>query len=96
MAEGITVVLPGVLQPLAGGQPVLTAPDAGPCTVGKLLDIVTEGYPVLGRRLRDETGALRRYVNLYVDGDEVRRLRGLDTPVGPGQEVLIIQSVAGG
>lgn len=92
----ISVVLPSVLQPLAGGQPVLTAAASGPLTVEKLLDAVTRGYPVLGRRLRDERGALRRFVNIYVGGDEVRRLKGLDTEVSPGQEVLVIQSVAGG
>ena len=92
----IRVILPGVLQPLADGRPVLTTAAAGPRTVGKLLDEVTAGYPVLGRRLRDETGALRRYVNVYVEGDEIRRLHGLDTEVEPGQEVVIIQSVAGG
>ena len=92
----IAVVLPSVLQPLAGGQSVLTAPADGPVTVGELLDAVTSGYAVLGRRLRDETGALRRFVNVYVDGDEVRRLQGLETEVAQGQEVLVIQSVAGG
>lgn len=92
----ISVVLPGVLQPLAGGQSVLTAPAEGPITVGKLLDAVTADFTVLGRRLQDETGALRRFVNIYVDGDEVRRLQGLETEVAPGQEVLVIQSVAGG
>ena len=92
----INVVLPSILQPLAGGQPILTAPADGPVTVGKLLDAVTRDYPVLARRLRDETGALRRYVNIYVAGDEVRRLQGLETEVADGQEVLIIQSVAGG
>jgi molybdopterin converting factor small subunit len=92
----ISVVLPSVLQPLAGGRPVLTAPADGPVTVGNLLDSVTGDYPVLARRLRDETGALRRYVNVYVNGDEVRRLRGLETEVAAGQEVLVIQSVAGG
>ena len=92
----IRVVLPSILQPLAGGQSILTAPADGPVTVGKLLDSLTGGYPVLARRLRDETGALRRYVNIYVAGDEVRRLQGLETEVADGQEVLIIQSVAGG
>ena len=92
----ITVVLPSILQPLAGGQSVLTAPTDGPVTVVKLLDSVTAGFPVLARRLRDETGALRRYVNIYLAGDEVRRLQGLETEVAPGQEVLVIQSVAGG
>jgi len=90
------LLLPSVLQPLAGGQSVLTAPADGPVTVAALLDAVASDYPVLARRLRDETGALRRFVNIYVDGDEVRRLQGLDTEVLPGQEVLVIQSVAGG
>ncbi|WP_309106414.1 MoaD/ThiS family protein [Arthrobacter sp.] len=92
----ISVLLPSVLQPLAGGQSVLTAPVDRAVTVASLLDVVTGDYPVLGRRLRDETGALRRYVNIYVNGDEVRRLQGLDTKVAAGQEVLVIQSVAGG
>ncbi|WP_461175074.1 MoaD/ThiS family protein [Arthrobacter sp. Z1-9] len=95
-APGITVVLPSILQPLAGGQSILTAPADGHVTVAELLDAVTADYAVLARRLRDETGALRRFVNIYVDGDEVRRLQGLDTEVAPGQEVLVIQSVAGG
>ena len=92
----IRVVLPSVLQPLAGGQSVLTAPADGPVTVAELLDSVTSDFGVLARRLRDETGALRRFVNVYVGGDEVRRLQGLQTEVWPGQEVLVIQSVAGG
>jgi molybdopterin synthase sulfur carrier subunit len=92
----ISVVLPSVLQPLAGGQSILTTPADGTVTVGWLLDSVTGGYPVLARRLRDERGALRRYVNIYVNGEEVRRLRGLETEVSAGQEVLIMQSVAGG
>ena len=62
----------------------------------KVLDAVTGDYPALSRRLRDETGSIRRYVNIYVNGNEIRRLQGLVTAVAPGQEVLIIQSVAGG
>jgi len=92
----ISVVLPSVLQPLAGGQSILTAPADGAVTVGRLLDSLAGDYPVLARRLRDETGAVRRYVNIYVNGDEVRRLDGLETEVAAGQEVVIIQSVAGG
>jgi sulfur-carrier protein len=92
----IRVVLPSVLHSLAGGQSILTAPADESMTVGKLLETVTGKYPVLARRLQDETGALRRYVNIYVNGDEVRRLQGLETMVAAGQDVLIIQSVAGG
>ena len=93
---GINVVLPSVLQPLAGGQPCLTAPADAAVTVEGVLDVVAGEYPALSRRLRDETGAIRRYVNIYVNGNEIRRLQGLATEVSPGQEVLIIQSVAGG
>jgi molybdopterin converting factor small subunit len=95
MAE-ISVLLPSVLQPLAGGQSILTAPAAAAVTVAEVLDTVTGGYPALSRRLRDETGKVRRYVNIYVNGNEIRRLQGLATEVSPGQELLIIQSVAGG
>ena len=93
---GINVLLPSVLQPLAGGQSILTAPAEGAVTVQWLLDSVAGEFPALSRRLRDETGAVRRYVNIYVNGNEIRRLQGLGTEVTPGQEVLIIQSVAGG
>lgn len=95
MAE-ISVLLPGVLQPLAGGQSRLTTPAGGTVTAEWLLDAITGEYPVLRRRLRDETGSVRRYVNIYVNGNEIRRLQGLATEVAPGQEVLILQSVAGG
>ncbi|MCU1511708.1 MAG: molybdopterin synthase sulfur carrier subunit [Arthrobacter sp.] len=95
MAE-ISVLLPSVLQPLAGGQSILTAPADGAVTVAGVLDAVTGGFPALSRRLRDETGKVRRYVNIYVNGNEIRRLQGLATEVSPGQELLIIQSVAGG
>jgi molybdopterin synthase sulfur carrier subunit len=93
---GISVLLPSVLQPLAGGQSILTAPADRAVTVGGVLDTVTGGYPALSRRLRDETGKVRRYVNIYVNGNEIRRLQGLATEISPGQELLIIQSVAGG
>jgi sulfur-carrier protein len=46
--------------------------------------------------LRDERGELRRYVNVYVDGEECRRLEGLGTPVTDRTEILVIPSVAGG
>ncbi len=92
----VTVVLPSVLQPLAGGQPVLASPARSAATVGWVLDSLAGDYPALSRRLRDETGSVRRYVNIYVGGLEIRRLQGLATAVAPGQEVLIIQSVAGG
>jgi molybdopterin synthase sulfur carrier subunit len=51
---------------------------------------------MLDRRLRDETGRVRRFVNVYVDGDDVRYLAGLDTTVRDGAQVQVLPSVAGG
>ena len=65
-------------------------------TVCALLDVLAAEHPVFDRRVRDETGALRRHVNVYVDGEEVRRLSGLQTPVPADAEVMVVQSVAGG
>lgn len=87
------VVLPGVLADLAGGAKHLTASGA---TVGQLLDDLATRHPLLGRRIRDETGAVRRFVNVYLDGDDVRFAQGLDTPVRDGAVVQVLPSVAGG
>ena len=50
----------------------------------------------LARRIRDETGAVRRFVNVYVDGDDIRHADGTATPLRDGSEVHVIPSVAGG
>jgi molybdopterin synthase sulfur carrier subunit len=92
----VTVVVPRLLADCTGGQRELSVPLGGPGTVGAVLDVVAAEHPVFDRRVRDETGALRRHVNVYVGGEDVRRLGGLATPVGPDDEVMIIQSVAGG
>ncbi len=92
----VTVVLPRALTALAGDRRQLTVPVPPGSTVAVVLDGLARDHPLLERRVRDETGALRRFVNVYVEGADVRRLDGTDTPVSPGQEVRIIQSVAGG
>ena len=94
MAASVTVVLPQVLAEVAGGRTELAL--VGVDSVRAALDSLAGPYPILARRLRDETGRLRRYVNVYVDGEDVRRGAGLDTAVADGQEILVIQSVAGG
>ena len=65
-------------------------------TLAGLLDGLRTAHPVLERRVRDETGALRRFVNVYVDGADVRHGDSLATPVRGGAAVEVIQSVAGG
>lgn len=95
-AGTVTVLVPSLLRPFTGGAAELALDVDGPVAVGRLLDAIGAVHPVFNRRIRNETGALRRYVNVYVAGEDVRRLDGLDTAVAPGQEVMVIQSVAGG
>ncbi|GAA2174079.1 MoaD/ThiS family protein [Arthrobacter parietis] len=92
----VTVLIPTLLRPLVDDRSAVEIPLEAPAPVSAVLDTLADGRPVLARRIRDETGALRRYVNIYVDGEDVRRADGLSTPVAPGSEVMIIQSVAGG
>jgi molybdopterin synthase sulfur carrier subunit len=91
----VTVGLPAVLAGLAGATTLAVAvPDGG--TLTDLLDVVRADHPAVERRIRDETGALRRFVNVYVDGDDVRVLAGVATALRPHSEVLVVPSVAGG
>ncbi len=96
VANEVTVLVPRLLQPLVGGSGELRLDVGDGAPLSELLDAVAADFPVFGRRLRDETGTLRRFVNIYVDGDDVRRLQGLKTRIAAGQELMIIQSVAGG
>jgi sulfur-carrier protein len=93
----VELVLPGVLAGLVpGGGRRLTVDVAEPGTVAGVLDEVGRRLPALERRLRDEQGALRRHVNVYVDGDDVRIGAGLQTGLADGAELLVLPSVAGG
>jgi len=91
----VQVVLPGVLADLAGGARQLDVEPAGG-TLADVLDALAAEHPLLGRRIRDETGRVRRFVNVYVDGDDVRFEQGLATPVKDGAVVQVLPSVAGG
>ncbi|TYP81903.1 molybdopterin synthase subunit MoaD [Blastococcus xanthinilyticus] len=89
------LVLPGSLADLAGGVRELDVEPAG-ATVAGLLDALAARHPVLERRIRDEAGALRRFVNVYVDGEDVRWQGGPATPLRDGAVVQVLPSVAGG
>jgi sulfur-carrier protein len=91
----VEVVLPGVLADLAGGAKHLELQPAGE-TLADLLDTLCAQHPLLGRRIRDETGQVRRFVNVYVDGDDIRFEQGLATKVRDGGVVQVLPSVAGG
>ncbi|GAA4470030.1 MoaD/ThiS family protein [Phytohabitans houttuyneae] len=90
----VTVLVPSVLRTEAGGAARLDVAAAG--TLRAVLDEVGARWPKLERRIRDERGEVRRYVNVYVDGDDCRLSAGQDTPVADGGEVRILPSVAGG
>lgn len=91
----VTVRLPGVLRPSAGDHAQVEV-DTAATTLDVVLDALAERYPALERRLRDEQGGLRRYVNFFIDGEECRRIGGRDAPVAAGAEIQVIPSVAGG
>ena len=95
-ADPIRLVLPAALAAAAEGHRELMRAGGPELTAAALLDSLAADYPRLERRIRDEAGRLRRYVNIYIDGEELRALEGLASPVPPGCEVLILQSVAGG
>jgi sulfur-carrier protein len=89
----ITVKLPTQLRAAVGGASSVEATGA---TVGEVLDSVYDEHPELRDRIADEGGELRRFVNVYVGGEDIRFLDGLDTAVADGGEVQILPAVAGG
>jgi sulfur-carrier protein len=65
-------------------------------SIVNLIDELEARYPAIRGRLRDESGALRRFVNLYVNGEDVRFKEGLATSLKAGDELSIVPAVAGG
>lgn len=93
----VQVGLPAVLADLAGGRrEIAVAIDGEQTTVGQLFDVVGGVHPVLMRRILDEQGVLRRYVNVYADGVDIRSLDTEGTTLRDGAVVLVLPSVAGG
>lgn len=88
------VIWPQALAEYADGQRRVEVLSGVPLAA-VIAELATR-YPALARRVVDETGALRRYVNVYVGGQECRRLQELATVVADGAEVHIIGSIAGG
>jgi len=89
----VTVKLPTQLRASAGGEGAIPVEGA---TVGEALEALYTTHPELRERLSDEDGSLRRFINVYVNGDDIRFGDLLDTPVSDGQEVQILPAVAGG
>jgi molybdopterin synthase sulfur carrier subunit len=88
--------VPGSLRQFTDGESTVELALVDGATLADLLEALSTAKPALARRLRDEQGELRRYVNIYVDGEDARRAGGLATPVPAEAEVLVLPSVAGG
>jgi MoaD family protein len=88
----VTVKIPAQLRPATGGEGEIEVDGA---TVGEALDAVFDRHEGLRDRIT-EGGDLRRFVNVYVSGEDIRFQDGLDTSVDEGAEVTILPAVAGG
>jgi sulfur-carrier protein len=89
----VTVKLPTQLRDATAGQAEVEGEGA---TVGEVLESLYGRFGGLRERLADGDGGLRRFVNVYLDGEDVRFLDGLQTPVRDGAEVNVLPAVAGG
>lgn len=92
-APTVTLAVPAPLRKYCAGEAELAfeAP-----TVRGLLDALERAQPALHRNVRDETGAVRRHLNVFVNADNVRDREGLDTSLAPGDVVTILPAVSGG
>lgn len=70
--------------------------DVNANTVGAAITELQGRYPGIKERLVDETGAIRRFVNVYVNEEDIRFLQNQETPIKPGDEISIIPAIAGG
>ncbi len=89
----ITVRIPTPLRKLTGGADEVSVEAS---SVGELIDRLEAAHAGLKERLCDENGEIRRFVNIYVNDEDVRFLKGKDTPLSDGDQVSIVPAIAGG
>lgn len=89
----VQVRIPTVLRPAAGGRSTVEAEGQ---SIGEVLVDLARAYPGMSGQLLTEGGDLHRFVNVYLNDDDVRYLERLDTKVGEGDVVSILPAVAGG
>jgi len=89
----ITVRIPTPLRKLTDGADEVRVDAA---SVGELIDNLEAAHPGLKERLCDEVGEIRRFVNIDVNAEDVRFLKGKDTPLSDGDQVSIVPAIAGG
>ncbi len=88
-----TVLMPTPLRRFTGGQSKVTAAAD---TVGALIHTLDSQYPGVAEKLLDDSGEIKRFINVFVNDDEVRSLQGLETPLGDNDRVSIVPAMAGG
>ncbi|MGM0568449.1 MAG: ubiquitin-like small modifier protein 1 [Elusimicrobiota bacterium] len=87
------VKIPQPLRSVVEGKNEL---EIGADTVEQVLRELESKYPAIKERIKDEEGSLRRFINVFVDGNDIRHLKGVETPVQKGSEVCILPAIAGG
>ena len=90
----VNIKIPTPLRGLTNGADMASADGAA--TVGEAIEQLEQQFPGMRERLLDDTGELRRFVNIYVNGEDIRFLDGLATGIKAGDEVSIVPAVAGG
>jgi molybdopterin converting factor small subunit len=89
----VTVRVPTVLRPQAAGNAVVEVEGS---TLAEVVAAMEDRFPGFSDTLLDESGGLKRFVNVFVGDEDVRYIDGLATPVPTGGEVVILPAVAGG
>ncbi len=89
----VHVRIPTPLKKLAGEQDIIKAKGK---TVGEVIQWLTETYSGLRERLQDEKGEVRRFINIYVNDEDIRFIQNLETPLKEGDKISIIPAIAGG
>jgi len=89
----VSVRVPTILRPYTQGASEVAVEGT---TLSEVLDSLDTSYPGIKGRVLDDSGELRRFVNVYVDNDDVRFAEGLQTSIKDGGQVSIIPAVAGG
>ena len=90
---GVMVRIPTPLRRMTNGLDKLEMNES---TLSNMIDELETNYPGFRERLIDDNGDLRYFVNIYVNGEDVRFLDGLDTQTNSGDEISIVPAVAGG
>lgn len=92
----VSVRIPTILRTYTGGAAEVTAETAQDARLTDLIELLEAEHPGIRARVLDDSGNLRRFVNVYVGDEDVRFADGLRTPVPPGSSVSVIPAVAGG